>query len=69
MRALVLALGSILLVASCAPVKPHARKYLAADVMDLDGEARELELQERVLERREGSTGGRGGGGSACGCN
>lgn len=69
MRALVFALGSSLLMASCARVKPHARKYLASDVMDLDGEARELELRERVFEKREGSAGGRGGGGSACGCN
>jgi len=69
MRVLLVALCSTLLLASCARVKPHARKYLAADVMDLDAEGRELDLREHVLENREGSAGGRGGGGSACGCN
>lgn len=57
-----------LTLGGCASVKPHERALLAADLMDLDGEAREQAMQEHFLEYREGSAGGRGGGGSGCGC-
>lgn len=59
----------IVLAEGCARVKPHERRILASDVMDLDAAPREAAMQEHALEYREGSVGGNGGGGSGCGCN
>lgn len=64
----VLALAAALVLASCARVRPHERRHLASDVMDLDADGAEIELREHYLQLREGSAGGRGRGSVGCGC-
>jgi hypothetical protein len=67
-----LALASLLvagaLAAGCAPVKPYRRGLLAQPGMSLAPTA-DTEMDQHMLEAREGSAGGFGASGGGCGCN
>jgi hypothetical protein len=70
---LVAALGAFLLAGcSTAPsvrVRPWERAALADDTMNPDRDALGTAMTEHVYFAREAASGGRGVGGSGCGCN
>lgn len=70
---LVAALGALLLVgcstASAVRVRPWERAALADDTMNPDRDALGTAMTEHVYFAREAASGGRGVGGSGCGCN
>jgi len=69
-RRLVLLLGSALLLASgCSTVKPYERAAFASYEMRPDRDPLATAMSEHIYFSREASTGGRGVGGSGCGCN
>jgi hypothetical protein len=55
--------------ASAVRVKPWERAALADETMNPDRDALGTALSEHVYFSREASNGGRGVGGSGCGCN
>jgi hypothetical protein len=54
---------------AATPVRPWQRAALADDDMNPDRDALGSGLAEHVYFSREAATGGRGVGGSGCGCN
>jgi hypothetical protein len=62
-------LALLLLVASCATVKPWQKETLAKKIMQLAPDSNEDELDIHMHEAREGSAGAQGSGGGGCGCN
>ena len=70
---LVAALGALLLAgcstASAVRVRPWERAALADDAMNPDRDALGTAMTEHVYFAREAASGGRGVGGSGCGCN
>jgi hypothetical protein len=70
---LVAALGAFLLsgcsTASAVRVRPWERAALADDTMNPDRDALGTAMTEHVYFAREAASGGRGVGGSGCGCN
>jgi hypothetical protein len=52
-----------------APVRPWQRAALADEMMNPDRDALGVGQAEHVYFSREAATGGRGVGGSGCGCN
>jgi Domain of unknown function (DUF4266) len=73
--ALLAALGAAALLqtgcstTSAVRVKPWERSALADETMNPDSDALGNALSEHVYFSREASNGGRGVGGSGCGCN
>jgi hypothetical protein len=67
------ALGAFLLAgcstASAVRVRPWERAALADDTMNPDRDALGTAMTEHVYFAREAASGGRGVGGSGCGCN
>lgn len=53
----------------CTTVQPWERGTLADAVMNPDRDPLRTAMTEHILFSREASTGGRGVGGSGCGCN
>lgn len=73
--ALLAALGAAALLgggcssASAVRVRPWERAALADDTMNPDRDALGAAMSEHVYFSREAASGGRGVGGSGCGCN
>jgi hypothetical protein len=72
--ALIAALGAATLVGvgcstSAARVRPWERGALADDAMNPDRDPLGAAMSEHVYFSREAANGGRGVGGSGCGCN
>ena len=61
--------GLMLLLTSCANVKPWERDALADYTMRPDRDPVTLTLRDHLWFSREASNGGRGIGGGGCGCN
>lgn len=61
--------ASIALVTGCTPVQPWQRAALASYEMNPDRDPLATAASEHVYYSREAATGGRGVGGSGCGCN
>ncbi|MFT7581695.1 MAG: MYXO-CTERM domain-containing protein, partial [Myxococcota bacterium] len=53
----------------CATTRPWERGQLAHGAMTFAGDGLEGQLEQHVLQYREGAAGGFGGGGGGCGCN
>jgi Domain of unknown function (DUF4266) len=53
----------------CATVQPYQREAFASYEMRADRDPLATAMSEHVYFSREASTGGRGVGGSGCGCN
>jgi hypothetical protein len=66
---LALALASGCATASAVRVRPWERATLADDTMNPDRDPLGGALNEHVYFSREAASGGRGVGGSGCGCN
>lgn len=68
---LTLGLGAGLLGAGCAsqPVQPWERATLASYAMRPDRDPLASAMSEHIWFSREAASGGRGVGGSGCGCN
>lgn len=64
----VLAFSAIIL-GGCSTVQPWQRGTLASYEMRSDRDAVATALSEHIFFSREASVGGRGVGGSGCGCN
>ncbi|MBA3848728.1 MAG: hypothetical protein C0502_01875 [Opitutus sp.] len=64
-------LAAPLLLAGCVtePVRPWQRATLTDYTMRPDRDPLQTAMSEHVFYSREGSIGGRGVGGSGCGCN
>jgi hypothetical protein len=62
-----LALISLLLFNACA-VKQYQREHLSDPIMQLEEDQEVREMEQHLLERREGSSGGQGASGGGCGC-
>jgi hypothetical protein len=64
-------LGSFLAVAvsGCVTVRPEQRAVLADPTMQFDNDPGDGAARDRVLENREGSSGGKSVKGGGCGCN
>jgi hypothetical protein len=58
-----------LALSGCTTVQPWERGTLADAVMNPDRDPLRTAMTEHLLYSREASTGGRGVGGSGCGCN
>jgi hypothetical protein len=58
-----------LLLGGCATVQPWERAALADDSMRPDRDPLKTAMSEHIYFSREASSGGRGVGGSGCGCN
>jgi hypothetical protein len=63
------ALGLLLLGSGCSTVQPWQRASLASYEMNPDRDPLAVAAAEHVFFSREAATGGRGVGGSGCGCN
>ncbi len=59
----------IVILNSCAMVKPYQREYLADRIMNFESNIDEIRMERHFLETREGSSGGQGGAGGGCACN
>ncbi len=55
--------------AGCVTVRPEQRAVLADPTMQFDSDPGDGAARERVLENREGSSGGTSVKGGGCGCN
>jgi hypothetical protein len=70
---ILVALGALLLdgcsTASAVRVRPWERAALADETMNPDRDALGTAMTEHVYFAREAASGGRGVGGSGCGCN
>lgn len=65
-----LALGvGMLLLTSCANVKPFEREKLADPIMEPGGQFSKQTLEQKFFSTREGSIGGPTGIGGGCGCS
>jgi hypothetical protein len=64
-----LSLGAIAVFSGCTPVQPWQRATLASYEMRPDRDPLATALGEHIYFSREAATGGRGVGGSGCGCN
>ena len=64
-----LLLGSLALLSGCTTVQPWERAALADDKMRPDRDPLLTAMMEHIYFSREASSGGRGVGGSGCGCN
>lgn len=60
---------TVMLLSSCATVKPYEREYLADPIMEFGANKEEALLEMHFLLTREGSIGGYGGAGGGCACN
>ncbi|HUQ27065.1 MAG TPA: DUF4266 domain-containing protein [Usitatibacter sp.] len=69
MRSVVIALALLACTASCAPVAPYQRAYLARDDMALDGNPGMAKALEKTFSAKEAASGGASVGGGGCGCN
>lgn len=65
----ILALVLLGLCGGCTTVQPWERAALADDIMRPDRDPTHTTMSEHIYFSREASTGGRGVGGSGCGCN
>jgi hypothetical protein len=61
--------GLALLISGCATVRPWERATLADYTMRPDRDPVHNTMMEHIYFSREASSGGRGVGGSGCGCN
>jgi hypothetical protein len=69
MRALfVLYIFLLLLISSCASVKPWEREGLADPIMIIDENPIDAGIKEHFLDYREGSEGATGAQSGGCGC-
>ena len=66
---LVLTTCAAALLAGCASVEPWQRGNLADTTMQADRDPLHAAMNEHIYFSREASSGGRGVGGSGCGCN
>lgn len=62
-------LAVILMLPGCATVQPWQRGALASYEMRPDRDPLATAMNEHIYFSREAATGGRGVGGSGCGCN
>jgi hypothetical protein len=69
MKSLVIAFALLAFTASCAPVAPYQRAYLARDDMALDGNLGIAKALEKTYSAKEAASGGASVGGGGCGCN
>ncbi len=67
MRALIALV--VALSAGCGTVQPWQREHMAKRIMKFGVDPDETELDQHMLEAREGSAGGYGSSGGGCGCN
>jgi hypothetical protein len=67
--ALILTVGGLLLGSGCANVQPWERSTLADYTMRGDRDPLRSAAQEHMWFSREAASGGKGVGGSGCGCN
>lgn len=56
-------------LSGCQTVKPWERGHLADFTMQPDRDPLQTAMSEHIFFSRESSSGGRGVGGSGCGCN
>jgi len=66
---LILSLLSACTILKPKTVRPWDRDILAKPEMQLDAEAMEAEMDEKIYFSKEASRGGAGIGGGGCGCN
>lgn len=64
-----LILMAALAAVGCVTVRPEQRAVLADPTMQFDNDPGDVAARERVLENREGSSGGKSVKGGGCGCN
>ncbi len=64
-----LLLGTLALLSGCTTVQPWERAALADAKMRPDRDPLLTAMMEHIYFSREASSGGRGVGGSGCGCN
>ena len=64
-----IAIVAVVLLASCAGVKPFERGILAKPEMNPDADPGELKLLQHTFVSKEAASGGHGAGGGGCGCN
>jgi hypothetical protein len=72
MKQLVVTLPIVIIVLAatgCVTVRPEQRAVLADPTMQFDNDPGDVAARERVLENREGSSGGKSVKGGGCGCN
>ena len=60
---------ALLLAASGCAVPAYKREHLVDPIMTLEAQAEKDARMTKLLEAREGSTGGNGGAGGGCACN
>jgi len=69
----VVALASVMTLASCVHVQPwvraHERGILADPIMALEGDAASTRYINHVYDARESARGAEGSAGGGCGCN
>ena len=63
-----LTLCLLLLLNGCTVVKQWQREHLSDPTMQLDEDSEAQEMEQHLLERREGSSGGHTASGGGCGC-
>lgn len=68
-RLLLLLSGLVALLSGCTTVQPWERATLADYAMRPDRDSVHNTMMEHIYFSREASAGGRGVGGSGCGCN
>lgn len=66
---LTLVFAALLGASGCVTVRPEQRAVLADPTMQFDNDPGDGAARERVLENREGSSGGKSVKGGGCGCN
>lgn len=66
---LLVLLGALALLSGCTTVQPWERATLADYRMRPDRDPLMVAMSEHIYFSREASAGGRGVGGSGCGCN
>ncbi len=64
-----LILTATFLLSACTPVQPWQRGALASYEMNPDRDPVATAMSEHIYFSREAASGGRGVGGSGCGCN
>ncbi len=69
LRTALLLAVAVLLLASCADVRPWERGYLARDEMAWDPDVLESALNDHIFFSKEASSGGNSAAGGGCGCN
>ena len=68
-RALLVCLTLTLTLSACVRVRPYEREILSLRAMSLESDPYDTELDQHMIEAREGAAGGYGSAGGGCGCN